>query len=48
MAAFKALGDWLDGSGWTDALVQAGVAKSVTAILSLKPATVPGQDMLIR
>ena len=27
MAAFKALGGWLDGSGWTDRLVQAGVAK---------------------
>ena len=28
MAAFKALGYWLDGSGWTDALLQVGVAKS--------------------
>ena len=27
MAAFKALGGWLDGSGWTNCLVQAGVAK---------------------
>ena len=27
MAALKALGGWLDGSGWTDCLVQAGVAK---------------------
>ena len=27
MAAFKALDGWLDGSGWTDCLVQAGVAK---------------------
>ena len=27
MTAFKALGGWLDGSGWTDCLVQAGVAK---------------------
>ena len=27
MAAFKALGGWLDGSGWTDCLVQAGVTK---------------------
>ena len=27
MAAFKVLGGWLDGSGWTDCLVQAGVAK---------------------
>ena len=33
MAASKTLGDWLDGSGWTDVLVQAGVAKSGTAIL---------------
>ena len=48
MAASKTLGDWLDGSGWTDALVQAGVAKCGTAILSLKPATLPEQDMLIK
>ena len=39
MAAFKALGGWLDGSGWTDCLVQAGVAKVGMADLSLKPAT---------
>ena len=26
MAAFKLLGDWLDGSGWTSALVAAEVA----------------------
>jgi len=25
MAALKAIGHWLDGSGWCDALVQAGV-----------------------
>ena len=27
MAAFKALGGWLDVSGYTDGLVQAGIAK---------------------
>ena len=48
MAAFKALGDWLDDSGCTDALVQSGIDKSGTAILSLKPVTWPEQDMLIR
>lgn len=26
MAAFKLLGDWLNGSGWTSALVAAEVA----------------------
>ena len=39
MAAFKALGDCLDDSGCTGALVQTGIGKSGTAILSLKPAT---------
>ena len=36
MAAFKALCDWLDGSDWTDALVQAGVVKSSMAKYFLK------------
>ena len=36
MAAFKLLGDWLDGSGWTSALVAAEVATEVL-ILSSKP-----------
>ena len=36
MASFKALGNWLDGSGWTDVLVQAEVAKSGTADSFLK------------
>ena len=36
MASFKALGNWLDGSGWADVLVQAGVAKSGTADSFLK------------
>ena len=35
-ASFKALGNWLDGSGWTDVLVQAEVAKSGTADSFLK------------
>ena len=28
MAPFKALGGWLDGSGWTESLVQEAVAKA--------------------
>lgn len=36
MAAFKTLGDWLDGSGWTDSLVHAGVASIGTADSFLK------------
>ena len=36
MASFKALGNWLDGSGWTDVLVQAEVANSGTADSFLK------------
>ena len=36
MASFKALGNWLDGSGWTYVLDQAEVAKSGTADSSLK------------
>ena len=40
MAAFKLLGDWLDGSGWTSALVAAEVATgSQLLILSSKPLT---------
>ena len=35
MAALKTLGDLLEGSGWTGALVQAGVATSGTADLFL-------------
>ncbi|XP_065894959.1 uncharacterized protein [Dysidea avara] len=31
MAILKVLGDWLDGSGWTSALVQAGIADTGTA-----------------
>ena len=36
MAAFKILGNLLDGSGWTEALVQAGVAAAGTADSFLK------------
>lgn len=36
MAAFKILGDLLDASGWTEALVQAGVAAVETADSFLK------------
>ena len=36
MAAWKTLGDWLAGSGWTDALEHAGVASSGTADSFLK------------
>ncbi len=36
MAALKTLGDLLEGSGWTGALVQAGVATSGTADSFLK------------
>ena len=38
MAAFKIFGDLLDSSGWTAALVQAGVASSGTADSFLKAA----------
>ena len=31
MAALKAPGDWLRGSGWVQALVQADIASSKTA-----------------
>ena len=31
MAAFKVLGKWLSGSGWTETLVAAGVASPSTA-----------------
>ena len=36
MAAFKILGNLLDGSGWTEALVQAGVAAAETVDSFLK------------
>ncbi|KAK6169757.1 hypothetical protein SNE40_020746 [Patella caerulea] len=36
MAVLKTIGDWLSGSGWTQALVQAGIAKSGTADSFLK------------
>ena len=31
MAALKTLGDWLQGSGWVEALIQAGIATAGTA-----------------
>jgi hypothetical protein len=40
MAALKVLGDLLDGSGWTETLVQAGIASSGTADSFLKAAHV--------
>ena len=36
MAAFKVLGDWMDGSGWPEALTQANVAGAGTADSFLK------------
>ena len=36
LAAWKTVGDWLDGSGWTDALVRADIASSGTADSFLK------------
>jgi len=36
MALLKAIGDLLDGSGWTSALEQAGIAKAGTADSFLK------------
>lgn len=36
MAAFKTLGDWFDGSGWTSVLVQSGVASTGVAESFLK------------
>ena len=36
MAMWKTYGDYLDGSGWTNALVQAGIASSGTADSFLK------------
>jgi len=36
MAAWKTLGDWLAGSGWTDALEHAGAASSGAADSFLK------------
>ena len=38
LAAWKTIGDWLDGCGWTDALVQAQVASVGTADSILKSA----------
>ena len=40
MAAIKVLGDWLDDSGWVEALVQAGVASAATADSFIKAARV--------
>ena len=36
MAALKALGHWLDGSGWTSAVVQSNLASAGTAESFLK------------
>ena len=36
MAAFKVLGEWLDGSGWVNALIDADVATPGTAESFLK------------
>jgi len=36
MTMWKTCGDYLDGSGWTNALVQAGIASSGTADSFLK------------
>ena len=36
MAAWKTIGDWLEGSGWTDALVDSKVASAGTADSFLK------------
>lgn len=38
MAALKILGDWLAGSGWVEALVQANIATQGVAVL---PESVP-------
>ena len=40
MAFLKALGGWLDGSGWTSALPEANVASPGTAVFFLKAAMV--------
>ena len=38
MAAFKTLGYWLEGSGWTDAIINAGIATSGVADSLIKVA----------
>lgn len=40
LAALKAIGDWLEGSGWTNSLVQAEVTTPGTADSFLKAAHV--------
>ena len=40
IAAFKILGDWLEGSGWTTAICDAGIASSGVADSLLKAAHV--------
>jgi len=48
MAALKTLGDWLDGSGWVQALVQAEITTPGTAESFLRASHVTTQRELIR
>lgn len=46
LAAWKTVGDWLDGNGWTDALVRTNVASS-GRIPSLKHTMLNAPDKFI-
>ena len=48
MAALKTLGDWLRGSGWVQALVQAEIATSGTADSFCELPTSPAQEELTK
>ena len=48
MAVWNTLGDFLEDSGWTIALTQAGIASSGTADSFLKAAHLTEQDMVIK
>ena len=48
MIALKMLGDWLEDSGWTDALVEAKIASVGVANYSSKPLMLSAQGVLIK
>ena len=45
MTIWNTYGDYLEASGWTTALTQAGITSSGTADSFLKQPTSPGRDM---